>query len=217
MNSTVDSTVNSNFNWLILMALAIEERAIKAALGHTSGVVFRTIGIKAARLGSDLPDACDGIILAGLAGGLNPNLAVGDVIIDTSANWPIKHPSLRPGRIYTANHLVATTSEKQQLFHVTACDAVDMEGTIVRQWAESARVPMLHVRAISDSAAQSIPRNLLNWIDPVGKPRPARIAANLALHPAQIPVMIRLGKHSRLALANLAAAMRRIVQYRIDS
>jgi hypothetical protein len=51
----------------------------------------------------------------------------------------------------------------------------------------------------------------------MGKPHPARIAAKLALHPAQIPAMIRLGKHSRLALANLAVALRRIVQDRIDS
>ena len=199
------------------MALAMEERAIRAALGPMPGIGLRTIGIKAAKLGSDPPTPCDGIILAGLAGGLNPDLGVGDVIIDLSANCPIKHPSLRSGRIYTANHLVATTSEKQQLFHATGCDAVDMEGTIVRQWAESAGVPMLHVRAISDCADQAIPANLLNWVDPVGKPHPARIAANLALHPAQIPVMIRLGKHSRLALGNLSVALRRIVQDRIDS
>jgi hypothetical protein len=58
---------------------------------------------------------------------------------------------------------------------------------------------------------------MINWINETGRPRPARIAANLALHPSQIPAMIRLGKNSHLALRNLTQALRRIVQSRIDS
>jgi adenosylhomocysteine nucleosidase len=215
MNGPVKS-----LNWLILTALAMEKRAIAAELdGYipSAGLSLQTIGIKAGRLNAELFGKFNGIVLAGLAGGLNPRLSVGDVIVETSANSPWNDLPFHAGKIHTSDHLIASIAEKERLFRDTGCDAVDMEGSLVRKLAESAGIPMLHIRAISDSADEAVPPDMINWINETGRPRPARIAANLALHPSQIPAMIRLGKNSHLALRNLTQALRRIVQSRIDS
>jgi hypothetical protein len=206
-------------NWLILTALAMEERAIAAEVGEyirPGAVSLQIIGIKAIRINPESVSQSGAVILAGLAGGLNPALKAGDIIAEASANSPWNDLPFRAGRVHTSDHVIASPAEKQRLFRETACDAVDMEGGVVRRLADSAGVPMLHIRAISDSANETVPVEMMSWIDDVGKPLPGRIAANLALHPGQIPAMIRLGKNSRLALANLARAVRQIVQSRID-
>jgi hypothetical protein len=103
------------------------------------------------------------------------------------------------------------------LFVETGCAAVDMEGAIVRRLAESAGLPMLHIRAISDSAAEALPERMVNWIDDLGEPQFPRIAADMLRYPSQISTMMRLGKNSRLALNKLVPAVGQIVQSRIDS
>jgi adenosylhomocysteine nucleosidase len=198
--------------WLILTALAMEAKAITAELGNNASSTIQIIGIKAGRIKPIPAGQFIGIILAGLAGGLNPDLSAGEVIIEGSPQ-----PPFRSGRIHTSDHLVTTSEEKQRLFNETGCDAVDMEGTIVRKFAESAGLSLIHIRAISDSAHEAVPERMMSWIDDVGQPQTSRIAADLALHPGQIPAMIRLGKNSRIALRNLSQALSQIVQSRTNS
>jgi adenosylhomocysteine nucleosidase len=170
------------------------------------------IGIRGSLMQPQLFSKFDQIMLVGLAGGLNPDLKVGDVIVESIEKTPF-----RAGKIHTAENIVVRADEKQRLFRETGCDAVDMEGSIVRKAAESAGVPMMHIRAISDSADDAVPEKMMNWVNEVGEPRAGRIAADLALHPGQIPAMIRLGKNSNVALRSLAKAVRQIVETRIDS
>jgi hypothetical protein len=68
------------------------------------------------------------------------------------------------------------------------------------------------MRAISDGAEDSLPPRMTSWIDDVGRPKPGRLTVDLALHPGQIPAMIRLGRNSRLALRNLATAIGKIIR-----
>jgi hypothetical protein len=193
----------------------MEHRAIAAGVApkiRAGTVQLKTIGLKAANLDRHVTPKPKLVILAGLAGGLSPALAIGEVIAQRSANWPRNDLPVRLGAIHTADHVVCTVEEKGRLFEQTRCDAVDMEGSIVSQWAESRGLPMLHIRAISDSADHAIPPEILSLVDPTGRPRPGKIAANIAFRPRQIPTMIRLGKNSRLALRNLTDAIRRIVE-----
>jgi len=185
----------------------MEAKAITAELGEAMAsqqVSVHVIGIRAKRLNRDLLVGSNGIILAGLAGALDPALAVGDIVVD-SESPPLPH--FPRGKFYTADHLIATAAEKQRLFRETGCAAVDMESAIVRAIAQSVGLPMLHVRAISDAADQTLPSRMMNWIDDVGKPQTPKLLAELALHPHQIPAMIRLGKNSRLALRRLTQAV----------
>jgi hypothetical protein len=192
----------------------MEAKAITAELGEAMAsqqVSLHVIGIRAKKLSRDLLAGSSGIILAGLAGALDPALAVGDVIVD-SASPPLPLCHFPRGKFYATDHLAATPAEKQRLFRETGCAAVDMESDIVRALTESMGLPMLHLRAISDAADQTLPPRMMDWIDNIGRLRAPKLLADLALHPHQIPAMIRLGKNSRLALRRLTQAVGVILQ-----
>ncbi len=205
----------SRRKWLVLTALAMEAKAIAAELGPNSAdqhVCIRVIGIRAVRFDRGELSRFDGVILAGLAGGLDPALGIGDVVCDAPAQQPWLDLSLRHGRILTTDHLVATVQEKERLFRETGCLAVDMEGAIVRGTAESAGKPLLNIRGISDTASQCVPQRMVNWVDEVGRARPGRVTADLVGHPLLIASMIRLGRQSRIAMRRVAVAVREVVQ-----
>ncbi|HEX4052627.1 MAG TPA: hypothetical protein VHX86_00035 [Tepidisphaeraceae bacterium] len=199
----------------------MESKAVAAELGRRTSqdVCLQIVGIGAKRLKLEMPGEFTGVILAGLAGALDPTLKVGDIVIDRNPAPNSPSPStlgedlgIRYGKIFTSEHLAATVAEKRRLFQETGCLAVDMEGAIVRAAAESAGLPMLNIRAISDPADQALPERMMRWVDEVGQPRPTAVAAELAIHPFQIPALIRLGRQSRLAARKMAQAVRQVVQ-----
>jgi adenosylhomocysteine nucleosidase len=206
----------SERNWLILTALAMEAKAIAAEFG-TAPHDLQIIGIRASRLDRNALAQYQKILLAGLAGALDPTLNIGDIVAFPPSpgipgeGWG-EGLTVRPGKIHATDHVISSPEEKQTLFRQTGCLAVDMESDIVSQAAAEANLPFIHIRAISDTAADALPPNLSAWIDDLGNPRLPRLATDLALHPNQIPAMIRLGKNSRLAVRNLARAVRQIVQ-----
>jgi len=169
----------------------------------------RVIGIRAKRLPAALPhEAIGGIILAGFAGALDPSLHVGDVVVDGWSKQPL---DFRCGKIHTAAGIVATPSAKAALFKETGALAVDMEGEMVRRAAASLGVPFLHVRAISDSAADSLDPAVLEFVDDVGRMRPMALTLGLLRRPGLVPKLSRLGANARLAGQKLGSAILRIV------
>lgn len=191
----------SRRKWLVLTALSMEAKAVEAAIGDRLGteVFLHLIGIGARRLRPKLLADFEQVILAGFAGALDPSLKIGDFVVDGQR------------KIYCSDRLVATAEEKRSLFEKTQCVAVDMESGIVRAAAESAGVRLIHIRAISDTADQAIPRWIFNCIDETGRIRPARAATALAAHPMALPMLMRLSRQSRLASASMAQAVLLIV------
>jgi hypothetical protein len=196
--------------WLILTALTMEAKAISSAIpALADDTELCVVGIGAKKLTPEICCRCTGgIILAGLAGGLDPTLRVGDVVVDQPDSGPWPRLPFRHGRIHTSEHLVTTSAEKSELFRQTGCLAVDMESAVVRRFAESAGLPMLTIRAISDCADDALPERLLGWVDDFGRPRPGRVSLDLAGHPLQIPALIRLGRRSNRAARQMAQAVR---------
>jgi len=186
--------------------------------GLPEDVNLRVIGIAGRRLDQNAFRGVDGgVILAGLGGALDPELTIGEVVVDAAPDGFWGALPFRQCKIHTSDHLISSIAEKRQLFIDTGCAAADMEGAIVHRLAESTGVPLLHIRAISDTAGEALPERMINWIDDVGEPVFPRIAADMILYPSQISTMIRVGKNSRVALSSLARAVRQIVQSRIDS
>jgi hypothetical protein len=164
------------------------------------------IGIRAVHLPKlDARDISQ-IILAGLAGALDPVLKPGEVVCDGGS--VAEFPNCRIAAIHTANHLVATPAEKAALFIETDAAAVDMESAIVRQFATPLKIPVLTIRAISDTAAEFVSPRLLRWIDSTGRPKPAAVAAGLVSRPWMIRSLIRLRNRSTLAMGNLVRVLR---------
>jgi hypothetical protein len=152
-------------------------------------------------------------MIAGLGGGLDPQLNVGDVVVDAPAEIiPAGLPfKMLSGEIYTTTGIVGHPQEKTLLFEQTGASAVDMETSIVRDEAHRLGLPLLALRAISDAAGDSIDPVVSTFITTVGRPKPAAICMGLARRPWLLPQMRRLNASSKIALANLGAAVAALV------
>src|SRR3954454_5641942 len=119
---------------VIYTALQMEADAVSRRLPDVRVCV---IGLRATRVPADVPrDAIH--VLAGLAGGLDPALKVGDVVIDAA------DAAIATGRIHTSPHPITTPVEKAKLFRVTGARAVDMEADRLRQSLDDASARLIH-------------------------------------------------------------------------
>ena len=205
----------------IFTAVELEARFIAKALGLRSDgnlwidgeqtITCRAIGIRAVKMPP--PEAVRGarcIILAGFAGALDPALKVGDVVLE---DGPLSVEFAgRRGCINTSRQIISTPKQKSDLFAQTGALAVDMEGDAVKAWAAEAGVPIIAVRAISDSAAQSLDPSLLRLVDSTGRPKPMALAKALLRRPALVGDLLRLRAASNLAGLNLGKAVCGIVE-----
>jgi nucleoside phosphorylase len=150
--------------------------------------------------------------MAGLAGALEPSLSVGDVVVDQASDFPVTDGRWRRGGIHTAGEIVATPAGKSALFRAGGDLVVEMENAFARRFAAERGVPFLGVRAVSDSAAEPLDAAVLRFVDPSGRVRLGRLAAELCRRPGLIPALWRLRSRTAIALRNLSGAVRQIVE-----
>jgi len=207
---------------VILAAIQIEARAIARALGLevkgrwawrsvaeiSAPVHLQLVGLRAGRLPGGLLIGASCVIMAGVAGGLDPALELGQVILDDVGGFiGAVPPGIQIGRIHTAAEIVCTAADKAALFAQTGARVVDMEMDIVRQAARLAGVPLIGVRAVLDSAACALPTYLSRITDDIGRPRALAMTAQLARSPRTLVDLARLGKQAKIALSALTLAL----------
>jgi hypothetical protein len=216
---------------LIFTALRCEAEAISAALGYSAmppagifsiparsprpAIDLYPIGMRAAVLPVGIsPLKLSGVMIAGLAGALKPDLNVGDVVVDAPPQIIPTNLDFRmvAGEIFTSTAIVGQPQEKALLFEQTGAFAVDMETSIVRDEAHRLGLPLLAVRAISDGAQDAIHPAIASFVTTIGRPKFGAICAGVARRPWLIPQMMRLNANSKLALANLGRAVAALVQ-----
>jgi adenosylhomocysteine nucleosidase len=208
----------------ILTAVELEARFIARALGLTreqdqwrsageQSLIVRPAGIRAIGLPPlDRAQNLRCVMLAGFAGALDPALKVGDVVLDDCPQGWTGNFDGRRGRIYTSPEIVGNAEQKAALFRQTAALAVDMESDIVRGWATKAAAPFVSIRAISDSAEQSLDPAILRLVDPFGRLKPLALTAQLLRRPSLIADLQRLRVATNLAGVRLGEAVRGLVQ-----
>ena len=196
---------------LILTALQFEAAAIARRLPAESAEL-KVIGPGGARLGAGGFERSGGIIMAGLAGALDPTLSIGDIVIDQQSTLPLPGKAWRQGEFHTASEVIGTVAQKQALFAATGALVAEMENAIARAFASAEGLPFLGIRAVSDRADEPIDPATLRWVNPDGGLRPGRLAADLCLRPWKIGALWRLGRQSRLAVNQLAEAVSEIVR-----
>lgn len=184
----------------------MEAKALQPVAGSAA---VRIIGIRAGRLAAQIARSADALILAGLAGALDPKLQIGDIIYQKFGDWP--DLPYRAGLIQTVDHVIDSPQEKSELFRQTGAQAVDMESAIVQRFAQEAKLPLLILRAISDTAAHALPRGMMNWIDDIGRPKLAKLSFAALKQPTLMPTLKRLDRDSRKALAALANAVGAVI------
>lgn len=163
-------------------------------------------------------EGCRVLISWGIAGGLDPSLAPGDlltpgaVIGSSGRRWPLM-PDLA-GRSATAPILgldapVMSVRAKAALAE-TGAAAVDMETHRLALVGMEADVPVLAIRAVADPASRSLPALAAHALDEAGRPRLLAVALGLLRRPTDLAALLEVRKHTECALAALAATAERI-------
>ena len=210
----------------IFTAIEMERRAVCRALtaadwaGPACSFDWRVtpVGIRAVKRPPTLLPATRFVVMAGLAGGLDPALGIGVLVLDVSSG---SHGALGPnialqttavvGRIVSSDEPVTTPAAKASLFQSSGAVAVDMEGDIMATLVQSAGVPFVHLRAISDAADQAIDPRALSLVSDLGRPRPLRVARYLLRDPRRISTLKRLGADAQFAAKSLGLELARLM------
>lgn len=165
-------------------------RALAAADGRLGGEEIRVVHLgvgpeaaaeKAARLLAETRPRL--LVCAGFAGGLDPRLVTGDLVIAENFSSPELIANCRPqtaetrgcfvGKLVSRDAPVESIVDKAALARETGALAVDMETAAVAEACRVAGVPLLAVRVISDPASVPLPVPFAEWFD-VRRQRPRR-------------------------------------------
>ncbi|MDA8377310.1 MAG: hypothetical protein M0Z50_09685 [Planctomycetia bacterium] len=224
---------------LMFAPLKSETEAVQTAVDHwthdcpsiaRSGsydrITVECIGIRGSRLREVLPryahQRVAGVIVAGVAGALAPDLAIGDLVIDTNStdadrvaefmNAMSGQRRVCVGPIHTAKEIVTTAGAKKRLHKETKALAVDMENAYTRQLADRRGAAWLGIRAISDTAFENISPTVVHFVDGTGSVRPWDMTLSLARKPMLIPQLIRLGRNTQAATRHLSDAIGAVIR-----
>jgi hypothetical protein len=166
------------------------------------------------------------LVSFGLAGGLDPRLAPGTLvladsvvlpdggIVATDSVWrervrmklaPTLIPVVAP--VAGSDELVDDATAKAALWTRSAAAAVDMESHIAVQAARRAGLALLVLRAIADPAADALPPVIQCGFAAGGQLHPFAVLGGAVRSPSQIPDLIRLARNARTGLATLRRAV----------
>lgn len=213
----------------IVAALAVELRPLRptttrmgslATLGDGSlGMVSGMGRVAAAAAARRLIEAGAGALMSwGLAGGLDPALAAGRIVLPdeviapegavlaTSRPWREQlqeaiaaSQPVCGGRLLTYKEVIGTPEEKLSAWRRTGAVAVDMESHAIAEIAAQHRLPFLAVRVVVDSADDALPPVAVAAVAEPGLGNIARLLGALARSPGELPNCLRLMGHFRAA------------------
>ena len=158
----------------------------------------------------------------GLAGGLDPALGAGDVVVPRAV---IEHGTRYPtgetlahclggwsaGDLVATDGVVVSVADKAALFRDTGAVAVDLESGAVARVAARHAMPFAVLRAICDPAWRALPPAALAALNSRGAIAAGNIIASLLREPGQTPALIRLGRDAAMARRALVGRVHRVV------
>ena len=202
---------------LLVVPTEREADALGARKAFVSGAGAGAYDTVRARLAESTPGL---VLVAGVCGGLDPSIGAGGVIVARHVIAPgcdviepdrflleevrkalHEHASrFVYSRMLTVDHPVASRDEKRDVWNEHGAGGVDMETYYVARAAREAGVRWLAVRAVVDTASQSLPASLAEWDVEAGDMATLRAAA---LRPWQWPRYARLARQFPLAIRGL--------------
>jgi adenosylhomocysteine nucleosidase len=167
-------------------------------------------------------DGASALLSFGLAGGLDPALVAGTLVVpravlshqgrmfdcDDRLSAPLAGERITC--LLAADAVVATASDKARMWQETGAGAVDLESGAVAEVAAAAGIPFAVMRAVCDPASRTLPSAAMEALDEHGRISGLRIAGVLARHPWQILGLIALGRDAARARRALVGGAERL-------
>lgn len=170
-----------------------------------------------------IEDGATALISFGLAGGLDPRLQAGALVVprvvlvgdgsfvcDADLRRMLEECATPVESLFAGEAVVARATDKARLARDYGAAAVDLESGVVAEVAEAAGVPFACLRAICDPAARDLPRAAVEALDERGRVRPMKMAGILARHPQDILGLIALGRDAARARRSLIRGAERL-------
>jgi hopanoid-associated phosphorylase len=170
-----------------------------------------------------LKAGAEGLISFGVAGGLDPALAPGDLVIGTSVDlggaslkadeaWAKRLagvlPKARAGIVCGAQDAALTAAAKASLQAESGGLTIDLESAAVAEACAAAGKPFAVLRAVADPADRAIPEFALKGLTEDGRTHALPVILGLLGRPWQLPALLGLARDNRAALHSLGAAAR---------
>jgi nucleoside phosphorylase len=156
------------------------------------------------------------VLTCGFAGGLNPDLKLGDVVFQIgNRQLGIENQLLaagaRPAKIHCADRIATTVAEKKVLRAETGADVVEMESAAIQTVCAERGIPCATIRVISDTANEDLPLDFNALAKPDKSLDFGKLAWAIAKSPGKIGALMELQKKTSFAARRLAAVLEKIV------
>ncbi|NQX90482.1 MAG: hypothetical protein HRT77_17735 [Halioglobus sp.] len=167
------------------------------------------------------------IILAGLAGSLDPELPAGtawmvqEVVGEPSdRRWtpqaldqaePVS--TTGPRAVVMSTRAPVTSNVSRQAHRENSqATLIDLESARFAQIATARHWPWAIIRGVSDDLSSALPEKAADWVGPDGRTCYPSVMRSLVAKPALIPVLVTLRQHSLEAMEHVAALIMRLAK-----
>jgi len=103
------------------------------------------------------------------------------------------------GGLVESKTIVASGKDKKRLYTQTGAIALDMESIAIAKAALQNSLPFLAVRAIADPVNMDLPKAINHSLNNEGDIVLSKLLLFIALHPAELPGLVKLGLHFNAA------------------
>ena len=224
---------------MLLVVAPTKRELVGLLLAHPQQVTVAVTGLgqgpatasMQALLQTSLPE---GVISLGFAGGVDSDLRSGDLVLCTQtlaqepgngawtsckgdrrlleqASEALADLPHREGALLTVAAPLLSPREKTQAFQVTAAAVVDMEGHWMAVACGQAGVPFLALRAVVDSAQETLPSLIKEIVAANSRRETLTTAMYLLRRPWSLVSLIRLARHAEQAVRSLRQGVRQVL------
>ena len=221
---------------LICFALKEEAAPFRKIAAAKSGISILLTGIGRQNAEKSLREFLAGgaslVLTCGFAGGLNPELKLGEVVFEifpgrsqgdeTQIKNELETPDVvsceklvaagaKPAKFFCADHIATTVAEKKNLRAETGADVVEMESAAIHAVCREHGIPCATVRVISDTASEDLPLDFNALSKPDKNLDFGKLFLAIAKSPGKIGALMQLQKKTKFAAEQLAEVLAKII------